>query len=847
MFPSSRAPLFWIPRSQPLCIKLHFFLQLFHQPCASSLTTINRCCYSVLVNAGQCPKMEVQGQGAPQNQATQRRARPPKRHKIAIACDACREKKIRCDGQKPTCGNCKRKHKAGDRCKYVSDSSRASADREHVRYLEDRIRMLESDQASPSRIAHAVRHSELAALHRADEVPSVPPISNRNLDILSAEAEAHPSDRPTSTVSPLGPFDDRLQGPDGRPFPEQDGHVACSSVSAMGAASHISDSVTAAQELFYGSSSAVSFQHQVRETLRASTGESDFVYPKLPATKQSRAAVHGLSSFLGEGLSSRLEALTLPPRALADHLLDLYWARVHCLYPFIHKPSFLESYEQIWARDSAVDDRHVSTEAVGLGGSNCGPATFSCALNAVFALSCQFSDLPSAEREALTSTFFLRGKYFLHIDILDEGDLALVQALLIMAQFLQSTHYPDRCWNMVGLAYRVAQGIGLYIDDGNENRSPIEVEMRRRAWYGCIMLDTVVSMTLGRPSITTGQSDIPLPIASNDDSLISLSASSADNVPVTSFFVQALKVNKILAEVLTDVYKPLSHLGGRNKIGQQPRFCFFDVIIDLDNNLSHFERNVPEQLYWGWRDQAHRSTEIVTRQRNVLHARFVHLKLLLYRPILNQLCVESKLGVAAKGSSDRERQHATSNMLYGHFAQRCAEACVGAAEELIDIVDHASQTAATDAWWYNVFYLFSSAMVLILAEVCPTVLASRVPSTVQKSWDQCQRALERMGLHNDAANQCAKTLYSMHQQIYPTSIHLRASPTQMTQKSDFNSTEGNISDYLQTSLYETSNGRGVVNSEFLFSDLQLQDMLSQNSGLQPPWNLDDIGWGNIFS
>lgn len=157
-------------------------------------------------------------------------------------------------------------------------------------------------------------------------------------------------------------------------------------------------------------------------------------------------------------------------------------------------------------------------------------------------------------------------------------------------------------------------------------------------------------------------------------------------------------------------------------------------------------------------------------------------------------------------------------------------------------------------------------MVLILAEVCPTVLPSGVPSTVRHSWDQCQRALERMSLHNDAAKQCAKTLYNMRQQIYPTSIRwvvlylflpssnlcwyitdLRASPTQMAQKSHFSSTEATISDHQQANVYETSNTQTVVNSEFLFSDLQIQDMLSQNAGLQPPWNLDDIGWGNMFS
>jgi hypothetical protein len=256
-------------------------------------------------------------------------------------------------------------------------------------------------------------------------------------------------------------------------------------VSAMGAASHSSNITTSSQELFYGDSSAVSFQHQVRETLRRSTGEADFNRPQRLVDK-----VRKKNLVMDHMSETRLSALTLPPRALADQLMDLYWTRVHCLYPVVHKPSFMRSYEEIWLSPNALkdDDSH-QLQAVGLGGSSCGSSPFQCALIGMFALGCQFTDMTSEEREALTNSFFRRAKYFLHIDILDEGDLALIQALLLMGQYLQSTHYPDRCWNIVGLACRAAQGIGLHLDESNEGLPALEVEMRRRVWYGCVTLD----------------------------------------------------------------------------------------------------------------------------------------------------------------------------------------------------------------------------------------------------------------------------------------------------------------------------------------------------------------------
>lgn len=63
---------------------------------------------------------------------------------------------------------------------------------------------------------------------------------------------------------------------------------------------------------------------------------------------------------------------------------------------------------------------------------------------------------------------------------------------------------------------------------------------------------------------------------------------------------------------------------------------------------------------------------------------------------------------------------------------------------------------------------------------------------------------------------------------------------------DITSIEAGILTRHRPSLYETADTQSAAN-EFIFSDVQIQDMLSQNIGLQPPWNLDDIGWGSMIS
>lgn len=114
---------------------------------------------------------------------------------------------------------------------------------------------------------------------------------------------------------------------------------------------------------------------------------------------------------------------------------------------------------------------------------------FHCALNAIFALACHFSDIPPADREATSDMFFQKTKSFLGIGLIEHNSLCVVQTLLIVALYLQSTAFPDRCWNSVGIACRLAQGLGLHVDESDGKGSSLEAEVRRRTWYCCVILD----------------------------------------------------------------------------------------------------------------------------------------------------------------------------------------------------------------------------------------------------------------------------------------------------------------------------------------------------------------------
>jgi hypothetical protein len=264
----------------------------------------------------------------------------------------------------------------------------------------------------------------------------------------------------------------------------------------MGATTLVqSASLNRQEDDFFGQSSVHSLLREVSHpdqrrsgsalTSAAAPGARD--PPRHPDTEQS-----SLSSSLFPATTLLTAEYALPPRQVADQLLQLYFDNVHIFYPWTHSTSFRRRYESLWTPGgypgpSISDSNDDSSGDIGLGGDRCPAASFFCALNAMFALGCEFSGLP--QKEATSAMFSARMRSLLQADILDQADLSHVQALLLAGHYLLTSEYPVRCYNIVGLACRSAMGLGLYTERHADQRSAAENEIRRRVWYGCLQME----------------------------------------------------------------------------------------------------------------------------------------------------------------------------------------------------------------------------------------------------------------------------------------------------------------------------------------------------------------------
>ncbi len=82
-----------------------------------------------------------------------------------------------------------------------------------------------------------------------------------------------------------------------------------------------------------------------------------------------------------------------------------------------------------------------------------------------------------------------------------------------MGQYLTGTQKSVQTWKTHGQAVRAAFQLGLHSSDLARIFSPLEQEIRKKTWYGCVVLDRTLSMTFGRPpSIPENYVHLDLPV-----------------------------------------------------------------------------------------------------------------------------------------------------------------------------------------------------------------------------------------------------------------------------------------------------------------------------------------------
>jgi transcriptional regulatory protein GAL4 len=158
--------------------------------------------------------------------------------------------------------------------------------------------------------------------------------------------------------------------------------------------------------------------------------------------------------------------------------IEAYFAHYHTQYPILHEPTFKAQLAEVIPQPPHVQWVILSNVVLGLGAF--------CASQPMY----------------MIDYFLERATRVITVDHLETGSLVLVQAFTLLSNLAQKRNKINSGSIYLGIAVRMAIGLGLHRELPLWNIKPFEREVRRRVWWVVFIFDAGASITFGRPIVS---------------------------------------------------------------------------------------------------------------------------------------------------------------------------------------------------------------------------------------------------------------------------------------------------------------------------------------------------------
>ena len=349
---------------------------------------------------------------------------------------------------------------------------------------------------------------------------------------------------------------------------------------------------------------------------------------------------------------SELELRDATPALDEETCIDAYFAHVHGIVPFLDEAEFRDTWRRRERRDRP----------------------WHALLNMVLVL----GSLSIGDANESSRTYYARAKMYIDLELLGSGCLDTLRALCLLGGlYLHYKNAPNMAYTIMGVAYRIAIGLGLHHQPVNvlpaqykHAEGARRSRIRRQIWWTLFCLDTWGSMTLGRP--TMGRWDPE-----------TMEVPAAGYLQKSDPFVETLDCSRKFCMIATRV---------------QHRFAQHPPIKPLE--IARFDGEVLE-WYYGLPPELTRLEECPARLKSALYImrnRYLNLRLLLHRPVLLRYA-DAEASTDSLPTGDRESiQH-----------------CRRLAHEAIDCVIMSTYGVDYIRAWSGVWYLYQASLVLLLS------------------------------------------------------------------------------------------------------------------------------------
>lgn len=366
-------------------------------------------------------------------------------------------------------------------------------------------------------------------------------------------------------------------------------------------------------------------------------------------------------------------ASTPMPKIISDSLVDAFFLYYNSSYPIIHEQTYRAQYAGLIPRprEDVWELLHNAVQALGSW----------CICN---------------EKKGADLIYYRQARSKLNSSILETGSLHLVQALTLLSNYVQKRNKPNTGWNYLGLAIRMALGLGLYREFPSWKSSPLKLEMRRRVWWVLYIFDAGAAVTFGRPINLPGPEivDVKLPMNVHDENL------TADTVEMPSPITGPTIYSGLIAQskfcLLTN--------GIYNRLISKPSPSA-EESLEFNKSIEKLMSELPEYFQENGPIDTSRQWFVLTRYR--LLWRVKNFQVIMFRPFILQR-------VLLVGDN---RQRLPPDLTNSQAEQECRRICIRSARETIGLVheflDQFQHSSISN--WYALYFLFQASLIPIIS------------------------------------------------------------------------------------------------------------------------------------
>jgi hypothetical protein len=367
-----------------------------------------------------------------------------------------------------------------------------------------------------------------------------------------------------------------------------------------------------------------------------------------------------------------------PPSAIfqlpyeAHDLVRQFFEINHTISPIFHEPTIRASFED--AINCPISERHNHRYSLAL-------------LNMIFAVCLSHRLMDKNTNPAISRRYYDIAMELLKPTLLRDWSIEKVQALLLGARYLQCSNSPDECWNVLGLAIRIAHGLELHRPPPPEDPCSVK-EVKKRVWWACFTLDKLLSMIYGRPAATSSaEFTCPLPEDLDDDCIFQdrVLYPAPKRASSMSFSIEVAKLYRILEAATRSA--DFETVGGSGEALAQN-------VLALDERFQRWYADVPAQL------RLDEANEPDAEKPLILALRANMVRILIHRPSL----ALSLRALSAVGGDRRAGEGVKSGVL-----MQSRGICVRTAGETVGLIGrrHEQTRRKSGTSWFNLYYCVS--------------------------------------------------------------------------------------------------------------------------------------------